>query len=179
MSSSSPSSPVSPSHGGGGGGAHEQQQQQGAGAPHDARWSQYAENQANPMPELVVNEERAPEPLSNLDHVNCAAIPYDNDDDDDDEPSMGRPVIQPDLGDRRSAAVVYAEPDRSWIAKHKSWVISGLIVAVIILVGVVVGVVVTGRHSSADRASTRSVRIVLAQHLSLARCHRRIVESRC
>lgn len=106
------------------------------------RWSQYAENRPNPLPELAVDQEPAPELVSNLEELKTQ---------EDANPLAGLPVarppglIQPDGGDQRSAAVVFKEPERSWIAKHKSWAISGLLLVVMILVGTVIGVVI-GTH---------------------------------
>lgn len=108
---------------------------------------EFVELQSCPLPELAVDPECAPEPLSNLDKL-------DNTDHDD---ASTYPVVpvEPDVGDRRPSAVVYAEPDRSWISKHKSWVILGLIVAVIIMTGVTVGVVITERHNSSGGGGSR------------------------
>ncbi|KAF3768600.1 hypothetical protein M406DRAFT_71588 [Cryphonectria parasitica EP155] len=120
-------------------GDHEQQQQ----GPREARWSQYVENQINPMPEVAVDHDCAPEPV-NLEQVDCT---------DDTSSRSVRPVIQPDMGDRRSATVVYAEPDRSWIARHKSWVIASLVLVVIVLTGVTVGVVMMNRQKGSGGGS--------------------------
>lgn len=92
---------------------------------------QYAEYQACPLPELAVDPQGAPEPISNLDDV--------------DTDRSTRPVVQPDVdyNEIRSPAVVYAEPDRSWFAKHKSWVVFGLVSLVLLLSGVIAAVVIT------------------------------------
>lgn len=91
----------------------------------------FAEFCSNPPPELVLDQDHLPEPVT---HGG-----------DDDSNGSTHPVVQPDVGDRRGPAVVYAEPDRSWIAKHKTWVIVGLILAIIVMVGVTVGVVLVER----------------------------------
>lgn len=117
-------------------------------SPQSPRLSkQFVELQGCPLPELAVDPDCAPEPLSNLDKL-------ENTDRDD---ASTHPVVpvEPDVGDRRPSAVVYAEPDRSWISKHKSWVILGLIVAVIIMTGVTVGVVIVERHNTSGGGGSR------------------------
>lgn len=114
------------------------------------RWSQFAEHQTCPLPQLAVDPDGgAPEPLSNLDlhQEECSSAHRD-----DDSASRGsaRPVVEPDFSDQRSAAIVYAEPDRSWVSKNKSYIIAGLVVALIALTGVTVGVVVTQLHKNSS-----------------------------
>lgn len=118
----------------------------------DHRSSQYefAEYRQNPLPELAVDSNCLPEAV--------VASPGQGGLDCDDESTRTiHPVVQPDFNDPRGPAVVYAEPDRSWIAKHKTWVIAGLIMAVIILTGVTVGVVITERshNNSSDGGAVR------------------------
>ena len=97
------------------------------------RFSQYAEAIANPPPQIAV--ESVPEPVSNLDQLDC------------DDTASTRPVVQPDDPvDRRSSAVVYAGEEPSRFRKYRIPIIVGLIIAVIILTGTVVGVVVSN-HS--------------------------------
>lgn len=88
---------------------------------------QYAEYQTCPLPELAVDPQGAPEPLSNLDDRSI------------------QNGVQPDIDYNaiRSPAIVYAEPDRSWLAKHKSWVVFGLVSAVLLLSGVIAAVVIS------------------------------------
>lgn len=114
------------------------------------RWSQFAEHQSCPLPELAVDPEGAPEPLQNLDQPQeeCA-----NRGDESASTSSAHPVVEPDFSDQRSAAMVYVEPDRSWVSRHKSYIIAGLVVAVIILTGVTVGVVVTERQKDSGGGS--------------------------
>lgn len=122
--------------------------------PHESvRWSQYAENRPNPLPELAVDPQAAPEPVSNLEELKTQ---------DDANPLAGVPVtrpprlVQPDGGDPRSPAEVVFnnEPERSWIAKHKSWVITILVLVVTILIATVVGVVVKS-HKPASEGGSR------------------------
>lgn len=112
------------------------------GSQEDVRWSQYAENRPNPLPELAVDPEAAPEPVSNLEELKAP---------DDANPFAGVPVtrppgvVQPDGGDPRSSVIVFNEPEQSWITKHKSWIIAAFTVVVMILVATVVGIVVKNR----------------------------------
>ncbi|KAJ4419942.1 hypothetical protein N0V82_004656 [Gnomoniopsis sp. IMI 355080] len=120
------------------------------GQHESVRWSQYAENRPNPLPELAVDSQAAPEPVSNIEELKAQ---------DDANPLAGVPVtraprlLQPDGGDPRSPAVVFNEPEQSWVAKHKSLIITGLVVALIILVGTVVGVEVRS-HKSVNGGGT-------------------------
>lgn len=137
------------------GDAGTQQQQQGPsgdggvgpnGGPPVSRFrqSQYAEAIANPLPELAVVPEL--EPVSNFAAMEC-----------DDTASSTRAVVQPDnIGDPRSAAVVYAGEKPSKWRKYRTPVIVALIIAVIILVGTVVGVVVS--NGNKDRSAVGSPR---------------------
>lgn len=107
-------------------------------SPQDSqvRYSQYAEGIDNPLPQIVA--ESVPEPVSNLNQLDC------------DDSASTRPVVQPDDPvDRRSSAVVYAGEEPSRFRKYRTWIIAGLIMAVIVLTGTVVGVVVANRdHDS-------------------------------
>ncbi|KAJ4386075.1 hypothetical protein N0V93_008967 [Gnomoniopsis smithogilvyi] len=121
------------------------------GSHESTRLSEYAENRPNPLPELAVDPQAASEPVSNLEELKAH---------DDANPFAGVPVtrppglVQPDGGDQRGPAVVFNDPERSWIGKHKSWVIAGLLLAVITLVATVVGVVVKGHKSVNGGGST-------------------------
>lgn len=115
------------------------------GSQDNVRWSQYAENRPNPLPELAVDPEAAPEPVSNLEELKAP---------DDANPFAGVPVtrppglVQPDGGDPRSSAIVFNEPEQSWITKHKSWIIAAFTVVVMILVATVVGIVVKNHEAN-------------------------------
>lgn len=105
----------------------------------NVRWSQYAENRPNPLPELAVDPHAAPEPVTNLEELKAS---------DEANPLAGVPVtrppglVQPDGPDPRSSAIVFNEPEQSWITKHKSWIIAAFTLVVMILVATVVGIVV-------------------------------------
>lgn len=117
------------------------------------RWSQYAENRPNPLPELAIDPEApAPELVSNLEQESKVQ--------DDANPFAGLRVarppgsVQPDGGDERSAAVVFREPERSCIARHKVWIVGSLLVVLLILVGTVVGVVVKSHKTTVGGAGS-------------------------
>lgn len=145
----------------------------------------FAELCDNPPPELAVDPDCLPEAVVTHANVNAHANENENEsesqvkeEDGDNDNASTRPVIQPDFRDLRGPAIVYAEPDRSWIAKHKTWVITGLIVAVIIMIGVTVGVVEIERARNGlgtGGAATRCVSIWLwavTKKISLIACHR-------
>lgn len=126
----------------------------GLEGPHERiSWSssQYAENGANPLPELAVDSVAGAEPVSNIQELKAQ---------DDANLFAGVPVIrppgliQPDGGDPRSPAVVFNEPEQSWMAKHKTWIFTGLILVVTVLIATVVGVVVKGHKSAEGAGST-------------------------
>lgn len=107
-----------------------------ASTPQDRSYrdSQYAEANANPLPELVValeeGTEMEPFPRlsgADLDDSNCST----------------RAVVEPDdVSDHRSAAVVYVgEKPTVWRKYRKAFIIA-LVVLILALIGTIVGVVV-------------------------------------
>lgn len=136
-----PASPHSP----------EPENSQQPGAQEQVRWSTYAENRPNPLPQFLDPADRAPEVVSNLSEPKDEA---------EVDPFAGVPVtrpprVEPDGPDPRSPAVVFAEPKQSWAGKRRNLAISLVILFIIVLVGTVVGVVVGNRlHSGGGGGST-------------------------
>lgn len=120
------------------------------GAQGSVRWSQYAENRANPLPEVAVNSEAAPETASDVEEPKAP---------DNVNPLDGVPVtrppgpIQPDGGDPRSPAVMFSEPKKSWWKRNQSWGMFGVLVIVVALAATIIGVVVATRPEAADKGS--------------------------
>lgn len=108
----------------------------------NVRWSQYAENRPNPLPELAIDPHAAPEPVTNLEELKA---PVDADPLADVPVTRPPGLVQPDGGDPRSSAIVFNDPEQPWITKHKSWIIAAFTMVVMILVATVVGIVVKNR----------------------------------
>lgn len=130
----------------------------------NAPQKEFAELCSNPFPELAFDPDSLPEPLvvgggnNNTNASDQANSPLTDGDHNDN--ASTRPVIAPDASDVRGPAIVYAEPDRSWIAKHKSWVITGLIVTVIITIGVAVGAVMVEKAKNGGGSGDSATRYV-------------------
>lgn len=111
---------------------------------------EFAELGNNPFPELAFDPDCLPEAVA-VDGNNAHDIvsPLTPDgrgslaahDVNSDNVNSHPATVEPDASDNRGPAVVYSEPDRSWVAKHKAWVIVGVILTAIITIGVAVGVV--------------------------------------
>lgn len=128
----------------------------------NAPQKEFAELCSNPFPELVFDPDCLPEPVvgggNNTNASDQANSPMA--DGDHNDSASTRPVIAPDASDVRGPAIVYAEPDRSWIAKHKSWVITGLIMMVIITIGVAVGAVLMEKAKHGGASGDTAARCV-------------------
>lgn len=114
---------------------------------------EFAELGDNPFPELAFDPDCLPEPVAAVDGHNAhddvgSPLTPDgrgslaaHDANSNNNAISHAAAIEPDASDNRGPAVVYAEPNRSWVAKHKAWVIVGVILTAIITIGVAVGVV--------------------------------------
>lgn len=126
-------------------GGHDKEGPQGSSRPgsQDIRRSrQYAEIQANPLPELVIDHGSAPEPVNVESNGSSVSTRWD---------------IQPDLGDQRSAIVLNAPRTRkwkTWLPSTKGWIY--IAIAVLVSVGCVVGAIEGVRaNSKSSVASNR------------------------
>ncbi|KAK7734672.1 hypothetical protein SLS53_007775 [Cytospora paraplurivora] len=115
------------------------------------RFSQYAEANANPLPEIAV--ESVPEPSRNMEQLDC------------DDTASTHPVVEPDDPvDRRGSAVVYAGEAPSRFRRYRIWIIVGLVIAVIILTGTVVGVLVSKNNHGGGSGGNEHSYCVHGQH---------------
>lgn len=110
----------------------------------------FAEYNENPAPQLVsidagvANNENATQG-NDADNASSVTLP------------LVLSLVEPDIGDRRGPAVVYAERERSWIAKHKMWVIIGLVLAVFVTIAVTVAVWEVEQKRNSKTAQGESV----------------------
>lgn len=124
------------------------------------RLSAYAENRPNPLPQFVDPAEHAPEVVNQDDepltskHEGAGGAAID--------PFAGVPVtrpppglIEPDVPDPRSPAIVYAEPRRTWCGRNRTWVVAGLLTLLILVLGIVAGVVVGTRREGGGGGGSR------------------------
>lgn len=122
-------------------------QQTGAQEP---RWSAYAENRRNPLPQFVDPSDNAPEvvPGQDLPKGEGVVDPFAG------VPVTRPPLIEPDGLDPRSPAIVFAEPDKTWIERHRTWIVAVAVMIPIVIVGIVVGVVVATRQGGREGGSS-------------------------
>lgn len=124
--------------------------------------SDFVEHQQCPPPEVAVQQDEQPEPLSNLDEL---AADRQNANDKGLSAGSRRHVrrivdgIQPDFGDERPPAQGLAGPSskRSWLARHKLYVIIGVALAVsIIIVASAVGALIKTPRKAAGGSAPQS-----------------------
>lgn len=114
--------------------------EQQPGAHDEPRWSAYAENRPNPLPQFVDPDDHAPqvvEPKGQGELDPLAGVPITR-----------PPGVEPDGAEPRSPAVVFGEPPKSWLNRNKIWVIFLVVLIVLAGVGIAVGVEVATRQSS-------------------------------
>lgn len=123
--------------------------------------SDFVEHQQCPPPEVAVQQDEQPEPLSNLDEL---AADHQNANDKGLSAGSRRHIrrivdgIQPDFGDERPPAQGLAGPPskRSWLARHKMYIIIGAVLAVLIIVASAVGALLMAPRKAAGGSAPQS-----------------------